>query len=156
MRVCMYVCMCWNRCARQDWTRTTTNCWKKSLRNKNNCEWHKNSWLVLPVHALPLTNMIILNLESKSIHYKYSGHTINHFVVPNTHRSMILIPSRVQADVEEQEKEKAEDLKELESKLVSVLMEQQKRMLSVVGSVASASSSLKAVGKFNKKRLKNV
>ena len=69
---------------------------------------------------------------------------------------MILIPSRVQADVEEQEKEKAEDLKELESKLVSVLMEQQKRMLSVVGSVASASSSLKAVGKFNKKRLKNV
>ena len=72
------------------------------------------------------------------------------------HRSMILIPSRVQADVEEQEKEKAEDLKELESKLVSVLMEQQKRMLSVVGSVASASSSLKAVGKFNKKRLKDV
>merc|ERR1712150_90681 len=52
------------------------------------------------------------------------------------------------ADVEEQEKEKAEDLKELESKLVSVLMEQQKRMLSVVGSVASASSSLKAAGKF--------
>merc|ERR1712054_644063 len=57
------------------------------------------------------------------------------------------------ADVEEQEKEKGEDLKELESKLVSVLMEQQKRMLSVVGSVASASSSLKAMGKF--KRLKD-
>ena len=55
--------------------------------------------------------------------------------------------------MEEQEKEKGEDLKELESKLVSVLMEQQKRMLSVVGSVASASSSLKAMGKF--KRLKD-
>ena len=41
-----------------------------------------------------------------------------------------------------------EDLKELESKLVSVLMEQQKRMLSVVGSVASASSTIRAAGKF--------
>ncbi len=52
------------------------------------------------------------------------------------------------ADVEEQEQEKTEDLKDLETNLVQVLMEQQKKMLTVVGSVAKASSSLKVVNRF--------
>ena len=52
--------------------------------------------------------------------------------------------------VEDQLEDKQDELKELESQLVAVLMEQQKKMLSLIGSVANATTSLKAVSKFKR------
>ena len=95
------------------------------------CSNHSAAIQLNRLHIFPCTSTLTFTLHS------FISHTN---------------PSRAQSDIEEQEKEKAEDLKELESKLVSVLMEQQKRMLSVVGSVASASSTIRAAGKFKSLR----